>query len=111
MVLMAVENPMKDPIWKAMVPINFSTYGRKIISSVWLNGNITKETFHFEEVLFYEVILLNWYNNKHDFINVGKGISEKEFKVSKEPQKELEKPDKPGENGEEPTNLGENNQT
>ena len=54
-----------------------------------LNGNITKETFHFEEVLFYEVILLNWYNNKHDFINVGKGISEKEFKVSKEPQKEL----------------------
>ena len=76
-----------------MVPINFSTYGRKIISSVWLNGNITKETFHFEEVLFYELILLNWYNNKHDFINVGKGISEKEFKVSKEPQKELEKPD------------------
>ena len=70
-----------------MVPINFSTYGRKIISSVWLNGNITKETFHFEEVLFYEVILLNWYNNKHDFINVGKGISEKEFKVSKEPKK------------------------
>ena len=53
-----------------------------------LNGNITKETYHFEEVLFYEVILLNWYNNKHDFINVGKGISEKELKVSKEHKKE-----------------------
>lgn len=51
------------------------------------------ETFHFEEVLFYEVILFNWYNNKHDFINVGKGISEKEFKVSKEPKKEPEKPE------------------
>ena len=48
---------------------------------------------------FYEVILLNWYNNKHDFINVGKGISEKEFKVSKEPQKELEKSNKTGKNG------------
>ena len=58
-------------------------YGRKIISSVRLNGNITKEAFHFEEVLFYDrLILLNWYNNKHDFINVGKGISEKELKVS-----------------------------
>ena len=58
-------------------------YWRKIISSVRLNGNITKEAFHFEEVLFYDhLILLNWYNNKHDFINVGKGISEKELKVS-----------------------------
>ena len=55
-----------------------------------MNGNITKETFHFEEVLFYEVILLNWYNNKHDFINVGKGISEKELKVSKERKKSPE---------------------
>ena len=41
--------------------------GEKIISSVWLNGNITKEAFHFEEVLFYDrLILLKWYNNKHD---------------------------------------------
>ena len=57
--------------------------GEKIISSVWLNGNITKEAFHFEEVLFYDrLILLKWYNNKHDSINVGKGISEKELKVS-----------------------------
>lgn len=96
-----------------MVPINISTYGRKIISSVWLNGNITKETFHFEEVLFYEVILLNWYNNKHDFINVGKGISEKanlSLKCQKRPPK-IEKPDKTGNTAKNRRNYRENNQT